>query len=170
MTLTVDIHIDAFTHLVYRIYQLWYHRLQQFLKKSIVLPFPIRKHKRPMWHCRNISQGQLRVIIWTKLVGTRAPDVAYQLSRSSAFWFRRERLFNVLSYMGIAAILVMWPGPFDQTFVPPSHGGSIWNLTLIGKAVSEDKMFKECGRRRKTDDDDGRRRTTTDGQRSLPLL
>ena len=48
--------------------------------------------------------------------------------------------------MGMAAILVIWPGSFEQTFVPPSHGGSIWNLTLIGQAVSE-KMFKEGGRR-----------------------
>ena len=44
--------------------------------------------------------------------------------------------------MDIAAILVMWPGPFEQTFVPPSHGGSIWNMTLIGPVVSEEKMFK----------------------------
>ena len=49
--------------------------------------------------------------------------------------------------MGMAAILVTWPGPFEQTFVPPSHGGSTWNLTLIGQAVSEEKMFKEYGRR-----------------------
>ena len=56
----------------------------------------------------------------------------------------------------MAAILVMWPGPFEQTFVPLSHAGSMWNLTLIGQAVSEEKMFKECGRR--TTD-----RWTTDG-------
>ena len=49
-------------------------------------------------------------------------------------------------YMGIAAILVMWPGPFEQTFVPPSHGDSLWHLALIGPVVSEEKMFKECGR------------------------
>ena len=48
-------------------------------------------------------------------------------------------------YMGMVAILVMWPWPFEQTFVPPSHGGAIWNLTLIGPVVSEEKMFKECG-------------------------
>ena len=47
--------------------------------------------------------------------------------------------------MGMAAILVMWPGPFQQIFIPPSHGGPIWNLTLIGTVVSEE-MFKECGR------------------------
>ena len=48
--------------------------------------------------------------------------------------------------MGMAAILVMWPGPFEQTFVSPSHGDSIWNLASIGLVVSEEKMFKECGR------------------------
>ena len=53
--------------------------------------------------------------------------------------------------MGVAAILVTWPGPFEHSFVPPSHGGSIWNLTLIGQAVSEEKTFKECGRQRRTD-------------------
>ena len=52
--------------------------------------------------------------------------------------------------MGMVAILVMWPEPFEQTFVPLSHGGSIWNVTLIGQAVSEEKLFKECGRRRRT--------------------
>ena len=58
--------------------------------------------------------------------------------------------------MGMAAILVMWPGPFEQTFLPPSHGDAIWNLASIGPVVSEEKMFKECERR--TDDgpiDDG---------------
>ena len=47
--------------------------------------------------------------------------------------------------MDMAAILVMWPGPFEQTFIPPSHRNSIWNMTLTGLVVSE-KMFKECGR------------------------
>ena len=37
-----------------------------------------------------------------------------------------------LPYMGMVAILVMWPGPFEQTFVPPS----------IGPVVSEENMFE----------------------------
>ena len=61
--------------------------------------------------------------------------------------------------MAMAAILVMWPGQFEQTFVPPSHRSSIWNLTLIGPVVSEEKMFKECGRRRTTMDEDVLRTT-----------
>ena len=44
--------------------------------------------------------------------------------------------------MGMRAILVMWPGPFEQTFVPPSHGGYKWNLASIGLAVSKDKNNK----------------------------
>ena len=44
--------------------------------------------------------------------------------------------------MGMAAILVMWPGPFEQTFVPPTQGGSIWNLSSIGPVISEEKMFE----------------------------
>ena len=44
--------------------------------------------------------------------------------------------------MGMAAILVMWPGPFEQTFVPPSHGSSIWNLASFGPVVLEEKMFE----------------------------
>ena len=47
--------------------------------------------------------------------------------------------------MGMVASWVMWHGPFEQTFVSQTHEGSIWNFTLIGQAVSEEKMFKECG-------------------------
>ena len=40
---------------------------------------------------------------------------------------------------------------FWKIHVPPSHRSSTWNLTLIGPVVSEEKMFKECGRRRMTE-------------------
>ena len=46
--------------------------------------------------------------------------------------------------MDVAAILVMWPRPCEQTFVPPSHWGSIWNLALIGPAILEKKIFEKC--------------------------
>ena len=71
--------------------------------------------------------------------------------------------------MGMAAILVMWPGPFEQTFVLLSFKSCIWNLTLIGPVVSEEKMFKECGRWRTTDDDDDGRRRTTEAYLSYKL-
>ena len=59
-----------------------------------------------------------------------------------------------LPYMGMGAILVIWPRPRKQTFVPPSHWGSIWNLALIRPAVLEKKIFENGGtkdRRRRTD-------------------
>ena len=36
----------------------------------------------------------------------------------------------------------MWAGPFEQTFVPPSHGGAEWNLASIGPVVSEENTFE----------------------------
>ena len=36
----------------------------------------------------------------------------------------KEDFLRFLLYMGMAAILVISPGPFIQTFVPPSQGGS----------------------------------------------
>ena len=43
--------------------------------------------------------------------------------------------------MGMAAILVILPRPFEHTFIHPSSGGSTWNLASIGPVVSE-KMFE----------------------------
>ena len=54
--------------------------------------------------------------------------------------------------MSMAAIFVILSRPFEQTFVPPAHRGSIWNLASTGPVVSEEKMFEECGRRTTTDD------------------
>ena len=38
------------------------------------------------------------------------------------FGYGEEDFLRFLPYTGMTAILVMWPGLFDQTFVPPSHG------------------------------------------------
>ena len=60
--------------------------------------------------------------------------------------------------MGMAAMLVMWPRPFEQLFFPKVPGVCIWNLVAIGPAVSEEKSFEIVDGRRT----DGRtdRRTT----------
>ena len=44
--------------------------------------------------------------------------------------------------MGMAAILVIWPQPFEQTFIFPTQGSSRWNLSSIGLAVSKEKKFE----------------------------
>ena len=53
-----------------------------------------------------------------------------------------EDFLRFLPYKGIVAILVKWPGPFEQTFVPASQVGSICNLASISPVVSEEKMFE----------------------------
>ena len=47
--------------------------------------------------------------------------------------------------MGVEAILVMWSIACEQTFVSPTHGGSTWNLALIGHVVLEKKIFENGG-------------------------
>ena len=56
-----------------------------------------------------------------------------------------------LPYMGMAAMLVMWPRPFEQLFFPKGPGGSIYNLVAIGPVVSEEKSFEIVDGRRTTE-------------------
>ena len=63
---------------------------------------------------------------------------------------REEHFLSFLLYMGMAAVLVMRPGPFEQLFVPPTPGGYIY--ITIGPVVSEEKSFEIVhGRRRTTE-------------------
>ena len=50
-----------------------------------------------------------------------------------------------LPYLDVAVIMAMWPRHREETFHPLTHGGSIWNLTSIGRVAS--KMFDECEQR-----------------------
>ena len=61
----------------------------------------------------------------------------FQVNRP--FGSREEDFRRFLPCIGMAAILVMWPGPFEQTFVPPSLR---WKLTSIGLVVPEEKIFE----------------------------
>ena len=49
-----------------------------------------------------------------------------------------------LPYMGMAAILVVYPRLFIYTLVPTSYRCFILNLALISQAVSEKKIFEKC--------------------------
>ena len=109
--------------------------------------FPYKSIRDQIWPCRKICQGQPRIIIWANLVVLKHPMIHTKMQGHWPFG-SGEDIFRYLPYMAMVAILVMWPGPFEQTFVPPSHRSFIWNLSLIGPVVSEEKMFKDCGRRR----------------------
>ena len=100
-----------------------------------------------------MGQGQPRVIIWTTLVVLTYTMLHTKFQGHRLIGSREEDFLRFLPYMGMAAILVMWPELFEQLFVPPIPGGYIWNLVTIGPVVSEEKSFEIV---------DGRRRTTTD--------
>ena len=111
-------------------------------EKSIVLPFFTYKSTRDqIWPCRKIGQGQPKVIIWTNLE-VLEHSMLHTKFQSHLPFGSGEDFLRFLTYMGMAAILVMWPGPFEHTFVPLFHGDSIWNLASIGPVVFEEKMFK----------------------------
>ena len=76
---------------------------------------PCRSIQKQIWPCHKNSQGQPKVIIWN-IGSTRVPDAVYQVSQSSAPCLRRKRFlkFFTIIYMG----MVMWPGAFEQIFIP----------------------------------------------------
>ena len=73
-----------------------------------------------------------------------------QVSWQSTYWLWR-RFVKVLILYGHDGGVV-WPGPREQTFVPPPHECSTWNLTSISQVVSEEKMFENVDRRQTTTD------------------
>ena len=100
------------------------------------------------------------MIIWTHLVELEHPVLHTKFQGHRPFK-SGEYDFKVLTIYGRGGHLVHATCTVWKTFVHSAHGGSIWSLTLIGQAVSEEKKFKECGRRRTT---------TTDGKRSMPTV
>ena len=44
--------------------------------------------------------------------------------------------------MGVAAMLVMWPEPFEKNFILSTPRGKIWNLVTIGPVVLEKIVWK----------------------------
>ena len=108
------------THLV-DCYLLWYHN--SFWKIHCFTFFPYKSIRDQIWRCCKIGQDYHRVIIWTNLVELQYLMLHTNFQGHQPFGSREDCL-RFLPYVGMAAILVMWPGPFDQTFVLPFHGGS----------------------------------------------
>ena len=120
--------------------------------------FPYKRLRKQIWPCHKIGQCQPKVIIWTELVILEHP-IMHTKFRVNGLLVTEKKFLKVLSYMAMAVSLVMWSGPFEQTFVLPSHWGSTWNLALVGPAVPK-KIFENDGRRRR------RRWRTTDRRRT----
>ena len=89
-----------------------------------------------------------------KLLGP-CPQCCIPSPTSLGLSFPEKKIFKgFLIYMNMAAILVLWPRCGEQTFLTQAHRGFIWNLTLNGPVVSDEKLFDD-GRmadRQRTDD------------------
>ena len=64
------------------------------------------------------------VIIYTNYNGQESPMLHTKFRGNRPTGSGEEDCLRFLPYIGMAAILVMCPRPFIQTFVPPSQGGS----------------------------------------------
>ena len=60
-----------------------------------------------------MGQGQPRVIIWINLVVLKHPMLHTKIQGHRPFGSGEEDFLRFLPYMGMAAILVKWPGPFE---------------------------------------------------------
>ena len=99
-----------------------------------------------------MGQGQPRVIIWIIFVVLPYTMLHTKFQGHWSIGSGEEDFLRFLPYMGMAAMLVIWPRPFEQIFFPKGPGGCIWNLVAIGPVVSEEKSFEIVDVRR-TDDE-----------------
>ena len=63
-----------------------------------------------------MGQGQPRVIIWTILVVLPYTMLHTKFQGHWSIGSGEEDFLMFLPYMGMAAMLVMWPRPFEQFF------------------------------------------------------
>ena len=94
-----------------------------------------------------MGQGQPSIMIWTILVVLPYLMLRTKFQGHWSVGSGEEDFLRFLPYMGMAAMLVMWPRPFEQFFFPKGPGGCIWNLVAIGSVVSEEKLFEIVDRR-----------------------
>ena len=89
-----------------------------------------------------MGHGQPWVIIWTTLVILPYTMLHTKFQGHWSIGSGEEDFLSFLPYMGMAAMMVMWPRSFEQLFFPKGPGGCIWNLVAIRPVVSEEKSFE----------------------------
>ena len=119
MTLSVGTHKASCTYLVDCIYKLLYHiDYNSLWKRHCFNFFPYKSIGDQIWPCHKIGQGQPMVIIWTSLVVLKYPMLHTNLQVIGLLVPEKKNFSCFTIYgQGIAVSLVMWPGPFEQTFV-----------------------------------------------------
>ena len=104
--------------------------------------FPL-SHSNSQWTKFDLDEKWVKVnlvTIWTNLVVFSHLMLHTKFQANQPSGSGENDFFKVLPKIGIMAILVRRPGPFQQIFNLPLPGCCIWNLTEIGPAVSEEKF------------------------------
>ena len=114
--------------------------------------FPYKSIREKIWPCHKIIQGQPKTIIWTNFVGFQYPMLYtrfFLYTKFQAHWsvgFGVEDFWRDFAIYGHGGHLGHMTRIIDQTFIPPSHWGSTWNLALIGRGFWEDVWRVDYGR------------------------
>ena len=79
--------------------------------------FPIKSLCHQIWPWRKMCQGKLRVIIWTTLVVLALTMLHTKFQGHWSIGSGEEDFLRFLPYMGMAAMLVMWPNSYKFSFL-----------------------------------------------------
>ena len=161
MALTFDTHSTSLTHLAKCFKQLWDQGCNSFQKITNFHFFPYKSLCDQIWPWRKMGQGHPRVIIWRNLVELLYTMLHTKFQGHRSIGSGEEDFLRFLPYMGMAAMLVMWPRPFEQLFFPIGPGGRTWHLVAIGQVVSE-KSFEIVVSEKSFE--------IVDGRQTLPIL
>ena len=119
-----------------------YVELEQARKYMTICFYPFRSIRKQIWPCHKNNQGQPSVIIWINLVVLEYLMLYTKFQGHQPLGSEEGDFWSFLPYVGLKAILVMWPGTFEPIFMPTSHGGPIWNLASKGLVFFEEKKFE----------------------------
>ena len=105
--------------------------------------FPFKSLTDQIWPWHKIGQGQPRIIIYINFVVLESQMLHTKFQGNWLSGSGEEDFLRFSTYICMAAILVMWPGPFDFYVILISHEGFIWNIILISLVVPKKKDLKK---------------------------
>ena len=88
-----------------------------------------------------MGQGQPSVIIWIILVVLPYMMLHIKFQGHWSIGSGEEDFLRFLPYMGMAAMLVMWPNSFVKIFIPILPQAFIWSLVVNDPTVFEKNKF-----------------------------
>ena len=158
MTLTSGTCVSSCIRSGYNTYPFCIADCNSFWEINYLGVFPYKSTRNQNWPLRKKVKGQPGVIIWTNLVVLECPWCCIpSFSDLGHLVLKKKSFKGFYPFYHIWAWRPSWSCDQDclnKLSFPHPIRRSIWNLTLIGLAVSEE-MFKERGRRRTTTTDEG---------------